>query len=61
MYLEIQWQMDVDQQQSEGGIHWFKPFMVDIGADRRVNLVREGKYWGCKDHRDVLQRNYSLF
>lgn len=44
MYLEIQWQMDVDQQQSEGGIHWFKPFMVDIGADRRVNLVRDWKY-----------------
>ena len=40
-YLEIQWQILVNQQRSESGKHRSERFMADIGADRGVDLMRE--------------------
>jgi len=41
-YLEIQWQIHVNQQHGESGKHRFEGFVVGIGGDGRVNLMTEG-------------------
>lgn len=54
LYLQIQRELGVDQQQGERGKHRLEGWMVDVGGDGGVDLMGEGP-----DRVDSMNKMYA--